>query len=87
MEAAARPLPSEDTTPPVTKMYFADIVPRSKLYWKIVQAGVHEQLWQKRARRKTRIFRTGGPLKPGFWLEWGSSIGIRPSYPEIFYFQ
>src|SRR5277367_6823337 len=25
MEAAARPLPSEDTTPPVTKMYFADI--------------------------------------------------------------
>jgi hypothetical protein len=25
MEAAARPLPNEDTTPPVTKMYFADI--------------------------------------------------------------
>src|SRR6266567_2830522 len=25
MEAAARPLPSEDTTPPVTKMYFADM--------------------------------------------------------------
>ena len=25
MEAAASPLPSEDTTPPVTKMYFADI--------------------------------------------------------------
>src|ERR1700760_2379557 len=25
IEAAARPLPSEDTTPPVTKMYFADI--------------------------------------------------------------
>src|SRR5689334_12478858 len=25
MEAAARPLPREDTTPPVTKMYFADI--------------------------------------------------------------
>ena len=25
MDAAARPLPSEDTTPPVTKMYFADI--------------------------------------------------------------
>jgi hypothetical protein len=26
MEAAASPLPNEDTTPPVTKMYFADIV-------------------------------------------------------------
>src|ERR1700677_5031143 len=25
IEAAASPLPSEDTTPPVTKMYFADI--------------------------------------------------------------
>jgi hypothetical protein len=25
MEAAASPLPKEDTTPPVTKMYFADI--------------------------------------------------------------
>src|ERR1700761_8332416 len=25
MDAAARPFPSEDTTPPVTKMYFADI--------------------------------------------------------------
>ena len=25
MEAAASPLPSEDTTPPVTKIYFADI--------------------------------------------------------------
>jgi hypothetical protein len=25
MEAAARPLPRLDTTPPVTKMYFADI--------------------------------------------------------------
>jgi hypothetical protein len=25
MDAAARPLPSEDTTPPVTKMYLADI--------------------------------------------------------------
>src|ERR1700678_4318556 len=25
MEAAESPLPSEDTTPPVTKMYFADI--------------------------------------------------------------
>ena len=25
MEAAARPFPNEDTTPPVTKMYLADI--------------------------------------------------------------
>src|ERR1700733_12098191 len=25
MEAAARPFPNEDTTPPVTKMYFADM--------------------------------------------------------------
>src|SRR5215469_793318 len=25
IEAAAKPLPNEDTTPPVTKMYFADI--------------------------------------------------------------
>jgi hypothetical protein len=25
MEAAARPLPSDETTPPVTKMYLADI--------------------------------------------------------------
>src|SRR5579871_6102563 len=31
MEAAASPLPKEDTTPPVTKMYFADI--RSSLYF------------------------------------------------------
>jgi hypothetical protein len=27
MEAAASPLPNEDTTPPVTKIYFADIDP------------------------------------------------------------
>src|SRR5215475_11741788 len=31
IEAAARPLPKEDTTPPVTKMYFADIA--SSLYF------------------------------------------------------
>jgi hypothetical protein len=31
MEAAASPLPNEDTTPPVTKMYFADIVASSQL--------------------------------------------------------
>src|SRR6266513_529491 len=31
MEAAASPLPSEDTTPPVTKMYFADIVSSPQL--------------------------------------------------------
>src|SRR5580698_2323209 len=29
MEAAASPLPSDDTTPPVTKMYFADIAATS----------------------------------------------------------
>src|ERR1700761_9146983 len=29
MEAAARPLPSDDTTPPVTKMYFADTIATS----------------------------------------------------------
>ncbi len=28
MEAAAKPLPNEDTTPPVTKMYFADTFTR-----------------------------------------------------------
>src|SRR6266567_9444011 len=31
IEAAANPLPNEDTTPPVTKMYFADIVSSSQL--------------------------------------------------------
>src|SRR5207302_2679715 len=31
IEAAAKPLPNEDTTPPVTKMYFADIA--SSLYF------------------------------------------------------
>src|SRR5690242_16384335 len=31
IEAAASPLPSEDTTPPVTKMYFADIVASPQL--------------------------------------------------------
>ena len=29
MEAAASPLPSDDTTPPVTKMYFADTLATS----------------------------------------------------------
>src|SRR5213594_346060 len=33
IEAAASPLPSEDTTPPVTKMYFADIVSSPQLCW------------------------------------------------------
>src|SRR3954465_2681863 len=31
IEAADSPLPSEDTTPPVTKMYFADIVSSPQL--------------------------------------------------------
>jgi hypothetical protein len=31
MEAAARPLPKLDTTPPVTKTYFADIDATSEL--------------------------------------------------------
>src|SRR5215467_13075465 len=31
IEAAASPLPNEDTTPPVTKMYFADIVSSPQL--------------------------------------------------------
>src|SRR3978361_756227 len=31
IDAAARPLPSEDTTPPVTKMYFADIAATSSV--------------------------------------------------------
>ena len=26
MDAAARPLPSEETTPPVTKMYFMEVM-------------------------------------------------------------
>ena len=33
MEAAARPLPSEDTTPPVTKMYFADMFASPDFVW------------------------------------------------------
>ena len=35
MEAAARPLPSEDTTPPVTKMYFADMSATSLFVFEI----------------------------------------------------
>src|SRR5579859_3907037 len=31
IDAAARPFPSEDTTPPVTKMYFADIAATSSV--------------------------------------------------------
>jgi hypothetical protein len=46
MEAAANPLPNEDTTPPVTKMYLADIASSLYFVWKNVQAGVHDQLWQ-----------------------------------------
>src|SRR5579862_2287565 len=40
IDAAASPLPKEDTTPPVTKMYFADIA--SSLYFGLVNcaAGV-----------------------------------------------
>src|ERR1700760_3486345 len=33
MDAAARPLPKLDTTPPVTKTYFADIDATSGLEW------------------------------------------------------
>src|SRR5580704_10155658 len=36
MDAAASPLPSEDTTPPVTKIYLADI---DSPGWKICAAG------------------------------------------------
>src|SRR6185312_1503770 len=38
MEAAARPLPREDTTPPVTKMYFADISASNYLFFLIGHA-------------------------------------------------
>ncbi len=66
MDAAARPLPSDDTTPPVTKMYLADI--RFDLASWIFEGyfaqavagvclgtacGVHDQLCQKKVRKGT----------------------------------
>src|ERR1700734_3788036 len=54
MEAAARPLPREDTTPPVTKMYFAAI-DSSDL-------GIY--FAEKRARNAGFL---GVPRPPDFW--------------------
>jgi len=33
-------------------------LPRSELFWKIVQAGVHDQLWQNMGKRGMGIFKT-----------------------------
>src|SRR6185312_14970800 len=38
MDAAANPLPKDETTPPVTKMYFADIRSSPRCGWKSVPA-------------------------------------------------
>ena len=48
MEAAARPLPKLDTTPPVTKTYFADIDATSLLNCCGLDVpGGHNQVWQR----------------------------------------
>ena len=60
MEAAASPLPSDDTTPPVTKMYFADMSATSFLDVLIGRAGwarlsISEVDWQRKVENAGRI--------------------------------
>src|SRR6476659_7381173 len=47
IEAAASPLPSEDTTPQSQRCTSLASLPRFKLSLEICAGGVHNQLWQK----------------------------------------
>src|SRR5438874_8245120 len=68
IEAAASPLPSEDTTPPVTKMYFADI---SASLFLIVVIG---RAWD--ARSSIASLR-GRPLcRPSFLVQHGQPLRV-----------
>src|SRR5580704_6218799 len=56
MEAAARPLPRLDTTPPVTKTYFADIDATSFLFvWFGRTWWAHSSMAEMWVRRKRKI--------------------------------
>src|SRR5258708_6283614 len=80
MEAAASPLPSEDTTPPVTKTYFADMnssplnvdwvlgvgspAHTGITDWAVGVVGVHNQLWQKSRARQSQNLKPENAARP-----------------------
>src|ERR671934_1256556 len=82
-EAAASPLPKEDTTPPVTKMYFADILSSPQFArWFVCTGGVHDQLCLKTPAEASpscgrvpstlyRVPSSGYPTLGRFWQGWG----------------
>src|SRR3954447_739629 len=61
IEAAARPLPNEDTTPPVTKMYFAAILASVRLNFLEVCTETRS-LWPSGSQRRTN--RGAQPIMP-----------------------
>src|SRR5579864_2384884 len=65
-DAAASPLPKEDTTPPVTKMYFADIA--SSLYVVLENCAARVPTAPRPAQKRKP---TGVPNAHNSWARWG----------------
>src|SRR5438105_13360436 len=60
MDAAARPLPSEDTTPPVTKIYFADIATSYEIvfgFCAVADRGARPIIQTSRLIQKAKVVR------------------------------
>src|ERR1051326_2554675 len=69
-DAAASPLPSDDTTPPVTKIYFAISPPRSQLLWtNLSRASTHSR--NENSETRNLFLRL---LHPGWNIEWLGAI-------------
>jgi hypothetical protein len=69
MEAAAKPLPSDETTPPVTKMYFAGMT--TSAMWEICVAGDCKRPGDWRTKRRN-------PTPRNLTLSGGFQRGARP---------
>src|SRR5207248_8284769 len=67
IEAAASPLPSEDTTPPVTKMYFADIVSSPQLCLENCAGWCAQSIMTEKVRVAT--WKNCKKSRPPLWME------------------
>src|SRR6476620_8603949 len=73
MEAAARPLPRLDTTPPVTKMYFADTASPLNFGfgWRTGWARSSIAEWRRRGKRDLLQFvAVFSPGDSHLWMTW-----------------
>src|ERR1700761_8241464 len=76
IEAAARPLPSEDTTPPVTKMYFADMSATSLDVFEICAGWARLSIAGSGSGSNGLAFREEVRLSRGVWRGRRYGIGF-----------